>query len=187
MADQGREGLLSPLLRIRRLQAARPWLRGRVLDYGCGAGMMAEHVDRAHYLGIDIDLASLERAQRDHPGYRFSIQPPDPDERFDTVVLLAVIEHVPEPDRFLYRMASYLCASPAARVVLTTPHPTLDFVHSAGAALRLFSRHASEEHEQLLDRRRLSGIGAAAGVELIHYERFLLGANQLAVFRRMPS
>jgi len=48
----------------------------------------------------------------------------------------------------------------------------------------LFSRHANDEHEELLDRARLLSVGASAGLGLERYRRFLLGANQLAIFVR---
>ena len=40
MTDQAAEGLLSPMLRNRRIQAVKPFLRGRVLDVGCGNGAL---------------------------------------------------------------------------------------------------------------------------------------------------
>jgi len=74
----------------------------------------------------------------------------------------------------------------SARVVLTTPHPCSDWIHDAGAAIGLFSRHANEEHEQLLDQRRLMEIGAAANLELVFYRRFLGMVNQLAIYALEP-
>ena len=41
------EGILSPYLRSKRLSPALPYIKGRVLDVGCGVGLLAviEHVE----------------------------------------------------------------------------------------------------------------------------------------------
>ena len=69
------------------------------------------------------------------------------------------------------------------RLVLTTPHPSVDMVHTLGARLGIFSRHASEEHQDLLDHAGLVQAAGRGGLSVELYRRFLLGANQLAVLR----
>lgn len=159
MADQGAEGLFSPFLRRRRFAAARPFLEGNVLDFGCGAGGLAEYVPPDHYLGVEIDPLSLQRAQSQFSFHKFTADPPDFSQKFDTVVS-------------------------GARLIITTPHPSVDWVHDIGATLGLFSKHANEEHEDLLDYSKLKATGIQAGLKLVSYRRFLLGANQLAVFKK---
>lgn len=185
MSDQANEGILSPFLQRQRLLAARPHLKGRVLDFGCGSGAMASLVAADSYLGIDRDETSLARARNSFGTHRFS-GAVDHNERFDSVVSLAVIEHMEDPAGFLRMLGSHMSDTPEARVVVTTPHPAVDWVHTLGARVGLFSRHASEEHEQLLDRTRLESLAEKAGLNLVHYRRFLLGANQLAVMKRAP-
>lgn len=184
MADQGREGMLSPFLRQQRLKAAMPYLNGRILDVGCGAGALAEFVDPRLYCGVEIDVESLNRTRSDFPHHRFEKTLPDPVEKFDTIVALAVIEHVPDPVAFLKELSRYLVDASGARIVITTPHPSVDWIHKGGAAIGLFSKHASEEHEELLNRARMEKAGRLAGLKLVSYRRFLLGANQIAVFER---
>jgi len=185
MADQGAEGLLSPFLRNRRIVAARPYLEGRVLDFGCGAGALAAWVAPSRYLGIDIDAESLRRARAGFPQHRFLSALPEPAERFDSIIALAVIEHVRDPVALLRLLSRHLAESGAARLVFTTPHPSVDWVHHVGATIGLFSRHASEEHESLMDMATLNQVGAEAGLTLVCYRRFLFGANQLAVFQQL--
>ena len=182
MADQAAEGLFSPFLRRRRLSAVAAYLKGRVLDVGCGSGAMAALVSPGRYLGVEIDPVSLEQARTLYPEHQFQLQMPAQEHQFDTVAALAVIEHVKDPTAFLTELGQRMNPGNSSRVVVTTPHPSMDWIHSSGAALGLFSRHADEEHEDLLDRARLESAGAAAGLYIDRYRRFLLGANQLAVF-----
>jgi 2-polyprenyl-3-methyl-5-hydroxy-6-metoxy-1,4-benzoquinol methylase len=184
MADQGSEGLLSPWLRRKRIEAALPHLAGRVLDVGCGSGALAAHVAADRYCGVDIDAESLALARRRYPDHEFREALPASGDDFDTIVSLAVIEHVPDPARFLTELKARLGAATGSRIVISTPRPAVDWIHTAGSAVGLFSGHASEEHEELLDRPDLERAATDSGLELESFRRFLFGANQLAVFRR---
>jgi len=182
MADQGAEGLLSPWLRGKRFDAARPYLHGRVLDFGCGSGAIASLVSSDRYLGVDQDEFSLQQARLKFPRHQFQSELPRVDEKFDSIISLAVIEHVSDPSGLLRTLSGYLNESDEARLIVTTPHPSVDWVHDLGAAIGLFSKHANEEHEDLLDRRKLEAAGDQAGLKLKSYRRFLFGANQIAVY-----
>jgi len=182
MADQGTEGLLSPFLRSQRIKAARPHLLGRVLDVGCGSGALAEAVAPDNYLGLEIDAASFASARKTYPQHTFENSNNIPDGGFDTVVALAVIEHVPSPAEFLKSLSQALRPSPQARIICSTPHPSMDIVHALGAKVGLFSQAANDEHEDLLDRKALDLAGQDAGLVLKNYKRFLHGANQIAIF-----
>lgn len=184
MADQGTEGLLSPFLRAQRIKAVKPHLRGKVLDYGCGSGALAMERGPGEYVGFDIDESSLSEAESGFPEHKFVGSLAGLGDDFDTVVSLAVIEHVQDPAAFLKELASFLKKSDSARIAVTTPHPSVDWVHDLGAKVGLFSRHANEEHEELLDQSSLDEAGKQAGLELVLYQKFLFGANQLAVFSR---
>ena len=184
MADQGAEGLMSPWLRKKRLEASSSYMNGRVLDFGCGSGAMAEHVDADNYLGVEIDEISLLQARSRFPTYHFVSELPEQAEKFDSIISLAVIEHVSNPAEFLRTLARHLNESDASRLIVTTPHPSVDWVHHVGASFGLFSKHANEEHEDLLNRSKLENAGKQAGLILISYQRFLFGANQIAVYKK---
>jgi 2-polyprenyl-3-methyl-5-hydroxy-6-metoxy-1,4-benzoquinol methylase len=182
MGDQVQGGMLSPWLRERRLAAVRPHLRGSVLDFGCGVGALARHIAASDYVGVDTDLESIDDARRAHPNHDFLTVDDLPDARhFDTIVALAVIEHVPEPVDLVTDLAGRL--QPGGTIVLTTPHRRWEFLHGAGARLRIFSPEASDEHHLLFDHDGLARLAESSGLELTRYERFLGGANQLAVLQ----
>ena len=171
-------GMLSYWLVERRQEAVRPHLRGRVLDFGCGVGTLAALCDPGAYVGVDIDRRKIEIARREWPNHRFETALPD-GERFDTVAALAIIEHVADPAEYLRRFAGVL--HPGGHVVLTTPHPSLEWIHTVGARVGLFSQAAHDEHEDLIDRARMNALLGGTGLRLTSYRRFLFGANQLFV------
>ena len=183
MADQANEGLLSPFLKRRRIAAAAPFLRGQVLDIGCGSGALAELIESSNYLGVDRDPISLDKAKKSFPSHQFQTEMPATTSEFDTVVALAVIEHVPDPSRFLTDLAGFLPKKGFGQIICTTPHPAFDWVHDAGSVLGLFSKHASDEHEALLGFGSLKSAARASGLKLDTYKKFLFGANQLAIFK----
>lgn len=182
MADQGSEGLLSPFLRKKRIEAVKPYLKGRILDIGCGSGALARFVDPSCYVGVDLDEDSLKIARHNYPAHTFSDRVPSPDLKFNTIIALAVIEHVPNATEFLTKLVGHLESDPDGRIIITTPHPAVDWIHFIGASIGLFSRHANEEHESLLGKKALASFGSRAGLNMSHYSRFLLFANQLAIF-----
>ncbi len=191
MADQT-AALLSPFLRSQRLKAARPLLQGDVLDFGCGVGLLAQWVEPERYLGLDIDAPSLDKARAAFPRHTFTLVErleawPEllDGRRFDTLVALALIEHVKDPAGFLRSFASVL--KPGGSIVLTTPNPALGWAHQLGARVGLFSKEADDEHEELLGFRRMREVSADAGLELASARRFLFGANQLFVVRPPAS
>jgi len=149
-------GLLTGYLARSRYSVARPHLRGRVLDFGCANGLLTQWCQPAAYVGVDIDEQSVAASRRERPEFRFETSLPI-DEGFDTVVALALIEHVKDPADLLCTLGEVL--RPAGVLVLTTPHPRMEWAHTAGAKLRLFSHEAHEEHEDLIDLRRSAGAG----------------------------
>jgi 2-polyprenyl-3-methyl-5-hydroxy-6-metoxy-1,4-benzoquinol methylase len=182
MADQANEGVLSPFLRNRRIAAAAVHLRGTVLDVGCGNGGLARHVPPERYLGLDVDPVSVAAAQAACPDHRFVVGDVPDGGVYDTIVALAVIEHVPDPASFLRRLSQFMRDEASARIVCTTPHPSMETLYNAGARIGLFSQSAQEEHETLLDRDALSRAAGGADLRMVDYRRFLFGANQIALF-----
>ncbi len=180
MGNQATGGLFSPYLARRRLAAASPWLKGRVLDFGCGGGNVAAVVSPDRYVGVDRDAGALESARRRYPQHRFMASLPD-GESFDTICMLAVIEHLPDPPGVLSSLQTLLL--PHGRLVFTTPTPLAHLIQSWGARVGLFSREAAEEHEHQFDLPMIRKVLFTAQYSLEKYDRFLLGLNQLVVMR----
>lgn len=180
MGDQV-TGLLSPWLRNIRIAKVRPYLKGRVLDFGCGVGALTEYCQPDNYYGIDIDKDALEVAQTKHPGYNFSNEFPL-FEKFDSIIALAVIEHIPDPAGLLEKFKQIL--SQSGTIIVTTPHPVSDQIHTIGSRIKLLSSGAEEEHQPLLDYELMQKMASLNGLSVLKYERFLLGLNQLFLLGR---
>jgi SAM-dependent methyltransferase len=185
-------GLLTRRVGEARLGAALPHLPaggGRVLDVGCGLTDLPGRFEA--YAGCDRNPDVLAQQRRRFPKrdfYEWDIArggaPPGlvREGPFEGILLLAVLEHVPDPAAVLARLSPLL--SPGGRLIATTPHPSGRWPLEAGAALGLLSSHAHDEHETLLGRAALEAAGRSSGLSLVHYRRFLLGMNQLAVYSR---
>ncbi len=189
MSDQANAGLVSPFLQRKRIDRALPFLRGRILDFGCGNGAVLERLEpaqRASYLGYDPDPSVISIARRRFPSASFTARAGDLEgRRFDSVASLAVIEHVPSVAGYLETLQSMLAEGGVA--VLTSPRRSTGLVYRAGAALGLFSREASAEHNEYVTEPALVAYCSKLELELQLFKPFLLGANQLFVLRRRAS
>lgn len=142
----------------RWLDRALAWLTpplGWLLDYGCGEGALLEVVkdycDEAH--GVDVDAAAIAEARKRCPTCRFDVIGLDgrtsyPDESFDTVTLIEVIEHVPDERATLNEVARLL--RPGGRLLLTTPHAGLLTFLDPGNLKFVFPRLHRFVHRRVL-------------------------------------
>jgi 2-polyprenyl-3-methyl-5-hydroxy-6-metoxy-1,4-benzoquinol methylase len=181
-------GRLSGFLETRRLRQAAGYIQrgSRVLDIACNEGRLLEFLpEDIVYLGIDISKTAIETARLRYPDQRFMTAdlsdgfPAGFDEQFDAIVMLAFLEHIPQPGEFLGNAARFL--RPDGKIIITTPAPWGRTIHDVGARLGLFSREAAEEHQSFLGKTELRQLAQAAGLRLVHYQRFLYGFNQIAL------
>jgi SAM-dependent methyltransferase len=189
-------GLLSPLLeRARNRRAARLIRDGEsVLDIGCGRATLLTTLYESgkrdvRYFGIDRLADCVKSNQQEHPEHRFreADLARDADlelgQQFDVIAMLAIIEHLSHPEAVLRRLSKQL--SPAGRLIITTPHRGAERLHALAARIGFCSREACEEHNEVFpDHAFFQEKQDACGLRLDHYERFLMGLNQLAVMSR---
>jgi 2-polyprenyl-3-methyl-5-hydroxy-6-metoxy-1,4-benzoquinol methylase len=192
----GRRDWLRPNLRhiqlkgmVDELLAGRSGLR--ILDVGCGAGVLTQHLSRyGSALGIDFSGPAIELARRLAPEASFrvaSLEELPEGERFDVITVFDVMEHIPAAERpaFVAGLAARLDGD--GLVVASTPHP----------AFTLHRRAIDDRSLQIIDEAvelaDVVGEAESAGLQLLRYEAYDVFAGspeyQLMVLtrRRAPG
>ena len=120
--------------RVRRLRP-RLW-PGRALDFGCGVGRLtrplADHFDEV--VGVDIAPTMIDLARRyhaDRPACRFEVNQAEdlarfPDDTFDLVLSLIVLQHVPPATAVRYLREFCRVLAPGGVVVVQMPASPVD-------------------------------------------------------------
>lgn len=176
-----------------RSRPVLPYLKGDLLDIGCGRGYLAQFVGEGQrYVGVDVNpekIAHLKRLYAGRPGFEFWSIDVDADDAvlpsaiadsaFNTITLLAVIEHLRRPQRVL-REARRLLAK-RGRLLLTTPSSAGDRLGNIIPLLVLGTRNLPYPHMSIYNRRSLAALLNSNGFRIEKYRRFELGMNQLVV------
>jgi 2-polyprenyl-6-hydroxyphenyl methylase/3-demethylubiquinone-9 3-methyltransferase len=185
------EGEFKPLHRLNPLRtefvAARTPLQGaRILDVGCGGGLLAEAltVRGAQVTAIDLAPAMIETARLHaaQSGLRIDYRVADvatlADEPFDAVCCMEMLEHVADPGAFLGLLARRL--KPGGAVFVSTLNRNLKAfllaIVGAEYVLRLLPR-GTHEYERFIRPAELARWGRSAGLALtdiagLHYDPF---------------
>lgn len=182
--------LLSDYLARARANIAQQYASGRVLDLGCGNAetyRLARHAI-SEYHGIDLDPAAINRLRAEFPEASFHVADLDEDPlpdgiQVDTVLLIALIEHIFNQKHMMREIVK--CLAPSGRVVVTTPTPLgNDVVHRIGGKIGIFAGSAVRTHIVIYNRPRLEILASEFGLVLDTYKRFQLGCNQLAILKK---
>lgn len=159
----------------------------RILDVGCGGGILSEALARegAHVLAIDLSQASLEVA-RQHAStqglnieYRYEsveeIARKNPGS-FDVLTCMEMLEHVPEPAKIVAACAQALRSPDPASgkpggqaffsTINRTPKAFLFAIVGGEYILRLLPR-GTHTYKKLIRPSELKAWAAAAGLELV--------------------
>jgi SAM-dependent methyltransferase len=151
-----RLAVLRRVLRGAGVDLSAPW---RVLDVGCGAGVLASQLERDTAWavdGTDLNLAALERC-RPRRGrtlyYDVTEELPAMRERYDAVVLFDILEHLPDPRAVVASARRHL--RPGGLLLVNVPAlPSLTSAYDRAAGhLRRYTCHSLE--------RELEGLGLA--------------------------
>ena len=180
--------LLSDYATQQRLNAVLPFVQGDVLDLGCGWLHLPDHLEEwQRYVGVDNWSAAVEYNRQRYPNHAFHQCDLDTepltigDFCFDVVTMVALLEHLHQPESLLVEILSLL--KPEGLVVITTPSPFGDLVHRLGARLHLFYSEEHVQHVKIYGRRDLADLAIGCGYQVQHYRTFLAGTNQLFVCR----
>ena len=173
--------------RFRKVEQAIPREATKVLDLGCGPGTFLGQTERrfAAALGVDLAPSQIEYARRhyDRQGLEFQVGDVghfESTQRFDAVVSIEVIEHLPPADtgRFLGNILQLL--RPGGWAVLTTPNYRSLWPLLEQAVSRLGPVDYRAQHINRFTEQRLQEELASAGFRDVGCETFFVVAPFLA-------
>lgn len=181
--------LLSNYIRDVRMNKIRPYVRGDVLDVGCGRATIWEKFgDRIDtYVGVDRNSRLVEELKGKFPDADFRAMDLDEgrlgfDKKFDTILMIAIIEHVFNQKHLFREVIRHL--KPGGSIVVTTPTPFgNDIIHHLGTVIGLFAKTAADDHIVIYNKKRFEIVAKEFDLRLERYESFAFGCNQLAILK----
>lgn len=183
----GQLPFLDRFLQELRIAQAIRWIEpgSHVLDVGCFDGSLFWQAPQVVKSGVGIDVVRPHRWPAGPYEFRLGGFPEviRENEIFDCVVMLAVVEHVPDDQLTGWSKAVSGLVRPGGRVVITTPSPVVDRILDAGIRLKALKGMEAGQHHGF-DPRRVPSIFGSESLRLRHQRRFELGLNYLFVFDR---
>ena len=171
--------LLSNFAAHQRYQIIRPLLQGQILDLGCGYTRLPDLLAAGQsYTGVDRWENALNYTRKRYPEATFYRQDLDeitltlPAAQYDTIVMLAVLEHLHSPDTLLCNLHSYL--APGGKVVITTPSPFGDRMHKTGSRMRLFYSEEKVAHIKIYGQTEIQDLALRTGYFFERLQAFFI-------------
>lgn len=162
---------------------------GRVLDAGCGNGLLGEYLKKNEVWGIDISKEMIHLAKERLFDARVGDVEALPyrDNFFDTIFARAIIHHLEDPERGVAELTRVL--KPNGRMVLMDTRETL-FSRKPRKAM-LGGEHFSEIHKNMSEKEYLQMLRKHLVIDKISYIGYigytLLGfPDILAVYKFFP-
>lgn len=187
--NQQLNGILSGSLEKKRFNQIKRWLEGKnVLDIGCGTGSLFKIIPREMtYTGVDGQQEAIDEAKKLHKQATFiklniGVDKLKIKEKFDNIVLSAVLEHFEKPEKNLKELKKFLRKN--GRVIITTPTNKAEKILKIGSKVGIFSISALKDHKQpLFTKHQLMLLVEKTDYKVIHYGKFELGLNQIIVLK----
>lgn len=153
------EPFLEPILRWMRLRQVITEIppQSIVLDIGCGTkATFLKAIEPKIRKGVGIDFKVPEFSTPILQTFQAHLEErlPFPDESFDVVTMLAVLEHIEYEEQILKEI--YRILKPSGKLVLTVPsiwaQPVLEFL---SYRLKIVDEREIRDHKRYYDRKRL--------------------------------
>jgi len=183
-------GLVDKLIRHIRIKAALPFLQSKnkysLLDVGCGRQARLGWSLRkkvSQYTGIDNSLDQLDILNlKLLPGNIENLSELVPPDSHDTIIALALIEHIDNPDIFL--RACYNIIKSGGKIILTTPPPRSKFILELISRMGIIDRREIDEHKNYFTLIDLTKMLESTGFSIVTKKHFLVGFNSLIVAKK---
>ena len=143
----------------------------KVLEVGCGTGgVLSRYVDLGcEVLGLDFDENYLEYARKKGiPVKNGSLDQLRYNEKYDLIILCHVLEHIPNPSRFLETLSNHL----ADEGIIYIEVPSLDNVKNGGYKYDLL-KYYQNAHAIHFTTKSLNLVCKKAGLKPIKMTKFI--------------
>ena len=182
--------LLSRLIADQRYKKIAPYIKGDVLDLGCGNALVLSKYGSniTYYCGIERSAEAVDRLKHQYPAVSFISRDLDCERleinrKFDCVLMIALIEHLFNQKFVMDEISRVL--KPGGIVLITTPTPFgNDIVHRLGAAIGLFSESAVDDHIVIYNRHRFRILANETRLNLKYHKYFQNYCNQIAILEK---
>lgn len=170
------------------LSLVRPATSGRVLDVGCGRGVVAALWREKGFdvTGVDFSSQALEEAERRGvPVISGSLDEIEVGETYDVILCLEVLEHLPDPLAMVERMKSWL--APGGAMIISLPNE-FHLLRRLAMVAGYFPFAGHEyPHLHLFHRPTIARFFAAAGLDKVRETALPLCPPRYPAVLRLPS
>lgn len=141
----------------------KPYLAGDVLDFGGNKGELKKFV-KGRYLAVNYNHSAMNNA------------------RFNTIVSLAVIEHINVLDVFKIFKKFKTILNKGGKIFITTPAKRAKPVIELMAFIGIIDKGNIAEHKHYWNKKEIYNLAKNSGFTVKKYKKFQMGFNQLAIF-----
>lgn len=170
-----------------RLAVVKPHLAQysacRLLDIGCGwEARLLKQIEPwiDHGIGIDFKAPEIKTKKLETLSTRLDKRLPFPDENFDVVTMLAVLEHLDHPEAIVREC--FRVMKPHGSLILTVPSwlakPVLEFL---AFRLGIINRQEILDHKRYFDRGELWDLFSENGFKIKYHRYFQFRMNNILV------
>jgi 2-polyprenyl-3-methyl-5-hydroxy-6-metoxy-1,4-benzoquinol methylase len=160
--------IVEKLLQRLRFNKVKKYLKGDVLDFGGNEGELKTFV-KGTYTLVNYDHSPMHN------------------KTFDSIVLLAVIEHIEVTEvNKLFKIFKG-CLRINGTLFLTTPTLASKPILELLAFLNILDKKNIEEHKHYWNKKELFALAQDAGFEIKRYHKFQFGFNQSMVLKHYQN
>jgi len=146
-----------------RFKMVKPYLAGDVLDFGGNREELKKFV-KGKYLAVNYDHSAMDNIY------------------FDTIVSLAVIEHINVSDVFKIFKKFKIILNNGGKIFITTPTKMAKPVCDLMAFIGAIDKDNIAEHKHYWNKKEIYNLAEDGGFIVKKYKKFQMGFNQLAIF-----
>jgi len=179
---------LDRFIRYCRIKKVRPYVhpQDRILDIGTNDGHLFRCLEFFEGTGIDPDLRAVGKIPKVHLIKGFFPENLPEDEKFDVIVVMAVIEHIPPIKQAFFALQCFNSLHTGGSLIVTVPSPFADYILHCLCFLHLIHGMNLNEHYRF-DQRKTRKLFCDVGFTLFLHKRFQFGLNNLFVFKKQIS